>query len=92
MREIGCTCYVSLYKRHGVKPEALLNATINDWSKNIKEAYYFLEQRGYKKISLIGLTVGGILSLKLAQDEQIERLIVMSVLKDRTAETVKNSD
>ncbi|SES43916.1 carboxylesterase [Psychrobacillus sp. OK032] len=88
-QHIGCTCYVPLYKGHGIKPEALLNTTINDWWKNIQEAYYFLQQRGYKKISLIGLSVGGIFSLKLAQEEQIERLIVMSVPKDRTPERLK---
>ncbi|MCK2004255.1 alpha/beta hydrolase [[Brevibacterium] frigoritolerans] len=86
---IGCTCYVPLYKGHGVQPEALLNTKINDWWKDAQEAYYFLKQQGYKKISLIGLSVGGIFSLKLAQEEQIERLIVMSVPKDRTPERLK---
>jgi carboxylesterase len=86
---IGCTCYVPLYKGHGVKPEALLKTTINDWWKDAQEAYYFLQQQGYKKISVIGLSVGGIFSLKLAQEEQLERLIVMSVPKERTSERLK---
>ena len=87
--QIGCTCYVPLYKGHGVKPEALLKTTINDWWKDAQEAYYFLQQQGYKKISVIGLSVGGIFSLKLAQEEQLERLIVMSVPKERTSERLK---
>ncbi|MGG0654980.1 alpha/beta hydrolase [Rummeliibacillus pycnus] len=86
---IGCTCYVPLYKGHGGKPEALLTTNINDWWKDSLEAYYFLQQKGYKKIYLIGLSVGGILSLKLAQEVQIERLIVMSVPKDRTPKRLK---
>lgn len=88
-KHIGCTCYVPLYKGHGGQPEALLNMNINDWWKDAQEAYYFLQQQGYKRISLIGLSIGGIFSLKLAQEEQIERLIVMSVPKDRTPEHLK---
>ncbi|MFC7686613.1 alpha/beta hydrolase [Ureibacillus sp. GCM10028918] len=45
---IGCTCYVPLYKGHGVKPEALLETTINDWWKDTQEAYYFLQHNGFK--------------------------------------------
>lgn len=86
---IGCTCYVPLYRGHGVQPEALLNTEINDWWKGAQEAYSFLQRQGYKKISVIGLSVGGIFSLKLAQEEQIERLIVMSVPKNRTPERLK---
>lgn len=87
--QIGCTCYVPLYSGHGAEPEALLNSNIHDWWKDAKEAYYFLQQQGYKKISVIGLSVGGIFSLKLAQEEQIEQLIVMSAPKDRTPERLK---
>ncbi len=87
--QIGCTCYVPLYSGHGFKPEALLNTNINDWWKDTQEAYSFLQQRGFKKISVIGLSVGGIFSLKLAQLERIERLIVMSVPKDRAPERLK---
>ena len=87
--QIGCTCYVPLYKGHGEKPEDLLETTINDWWKDAQEAYYFLRQQGYKKISVIGLSVGGIFSLKLAQEEQLEWLIVMSVPRERTAERLK---
>ena len=87
--QTGCTCYVPLYKGHGVKPEALLEANINDWWKDTQEAYDFLKKQGFKKISVIGLSVGGIFSLKLAQEEQIERLIIMSVPKERMPERLK---
>ena len=39
---IGCTCYVPLYKGHGVQPEALLNTNVTDWWQDSQEAYYFL--------------------------------------------------
>ncbi|WP_235473580.1 alpha/beta hydrolase [Lysinibacillus macroides] len=58
---------------------------INDWWKDAQEAYYFLQQQGYKRISLIRLSIGEIFSLKLAQQEQIE----MSAPKDRTPEPLK---
>lgn len=86
---IGCTCYVPLYKGHGVQPEKLLNTDINDWWIDAQKAYYFLKQQGYNKVSVIGLSVGGIFSLKLAQEEQVERLIVMSAPKERTPERLK---
>lgn len=88
-KHIGCTCYVPLYKGHGGKPEALLNTDINDWWKDSQEAYDFLQQHGYKKISVVGISVGGIFSIKLAQEEPIDRLIVMSVPKDRKPERLK---
>lgn len=86
---IGCTCYVPLYKGHGVEPEALLNCDINDWWKDVQKAYDFLQKHGAKRISVVGISVGGIFALKLAQEKPIERLVVMSVPKERTPERLK---
>ncbi|MDM5333098.1 alpha/beta hydrolase [Ureibacillus composti] len=88
-KQMGCTCYVPLYKGHGAQPESLLTTTINDWWKDVQEAYDFLQTQGVKKISVIGLSVGGIFTCKLALEKPIERLIVMSVPKDRTPERLK---
>ncbi|MFJ8234928.1 alpha/beta hydrolase [Ureibacillus sp. NPDC094379] len=88
-KQMGCTCYVPLYKGHGAQPEPLLTTTIHDWWKDVQEAYDFLQTQGVKKISVIGLSVGGNFSLKLAQEKQIERLIAMSVPKDRKPERLK---
>ncbi|MBM7608930.1 esterase/lipase [Lysinibacillus composti] len=83
-KQIDCTCYVPLFNGHGEQSESLLTTTIHDWWKDVQEAYDFLQTQGVKKISVIGLSVGGIFTLKLAQEKPIDRLIVMSVPKDRT--------
>jgi len=88
-KQIDCTCYVPLFNGHGEQPESLLTTTIHDWWKDVQEAYDFLQTQGVKKISVIGLSVGGIFTLKLAQEKPIDRLIVMSVPKDRTPERLK---
>ncbi len=86
---MGYTCYVPLYSGHGMKPEALLDYSINDWWKNSKEAYLFLRQQGYAQIAVIGVSVGGIFALRLAEEQPIDQLIVMSVPQDRKPERLK---
>jgi len=48
-----------------------------------------LISEGFQKISVIGLSIGGIFTLKLAQIEKIERAIILSVPIDREPERLK---
>lgn len=62
----GYTCHAPIYKGHGVPPEQLVHTGPEDWWKDVMEAYQHLKDKGYEKIAAVGLSLGGVFSLKLA--------------------------
>ncbi|MFD1929521.1 alpha/beta hydrolase [Sporosarcina siberiensis] len=74
----GFTCYAPLYRGHGEEAEALIPYTIDDWWEDTLESYQELAKK-YKQVTVIGLSVGGVFALKLAEQFPIEQVIVMSV-------------
>ncbi len=85
----GYTCYAPLYSGHGQTPEQLLQYNVNDWWQDVIKAYQFLINEGFQKITVIGLSIGGIFALRLAQFKKIEHVIVLSVPIDRDPERLK---
>lgn len=55
----GYTCYVPLYKGHGVPPEELVEYGPKDWWKDVTEAYQHLKEMGFEEIAVGGLSLGG---------------------------------
>ncbi|MES5929383.1 carboxylesterase [Bacillus cereus group sp. MG9] len=62
----GYTCHAPIYKGHGVPPEELVRTGPEDWWKDVMNAYQHLKDQGYEKIAAVGLSLGGVFSLKLA--------------------------
>lgn len=62
----GYTCHAPIYKGHGVPPEQLVHTGPEDWWKDVMDAYQHLKDQGYEKIAAVGLSLGGVFSLKLA--------------------------
>lgn len=62
----GYTCHAPIYKGHGVPPEELVQTGPEDWWKDVMNAYQHLKDQGYEKIAAVGLSLGGVFSLKLA--------------------------
>lgn len=62
----GYTCHAPIYKGHGVPPEELVHTGPEDWWKDVMNAYQHLKDQGYEKIGAVGLSLGGVFSLKLA--------------------------
>ncbi|AJH17362.1 carboxylesterase [Bacillus sp. TH22] len=62
----GYTCHAPIYKGHGVPPEELVHTGPEDWWKDVMNAYQHLKDQGYEKIAAVGLSLGGVFSLKLA--------------------------
>ncbi|QPA56183.1 alpha/beta hydrolase [Lysinibacillus sphaericus] len=79
LHEKGYTCYVPLYRGHGQKPELLVQYEVEDWWQDVLKAHQFLLDEGYQTISVIGLSIGGIFTLKLAQLKKLQQIIVLSV-------------
>ncbi|WP_410984180.1 alpha/beta hydrolase [Bacillus cereus] len=62
----GYTCHAPIYKGHGVPPEQLVHTGPEDWWKDVMAAYKHLKDQGYEKIAAVGLSLGGVFSLKLS--------------------------
>lgn len=62
----GYTCHAPIYKGHGVPPEELVHTGPEDWWADVTRAYQHLKDLGYEKIAAVGLSLGGVFSLKLA--------------------------
>lgn len=61
----GYTCHAPIYKGHGVPPEELVHTGPEDWWQDVTEAYQLLKDKGFEKIAVVGLSLGGVFSLKL---------------------------
>lgn len=73
----GYTSLAPHYKGHGVPPEQLIETGPNDWWQDVKAAYDELKERGYEEIAVAGLSLGGVLGLKLALNEPVKGIITM---------------
>lgn len=73
----GYTCYVPLYKGHGVPPEELVEYGPKDWWKDVTEAYQHLKEMGFEEIAVGGLSLGGVFSLKLGYTVPVKGIVTM---------------
>ncbi|UOQ48229.1 alpha/beta fold hydrolase [Gracilibacillus caseinilyticus] len=73
----GYTCYAPIYRGHGKSPEDLVNATAEQWWEDVKDAYQYLQTQGYQKIAVVGLSLGGVLGLRLACNNPVQGIVTM---------------
>ncbi|MDR4889581.1 carboxylesterase [Fredinandcohnia sp. QZ13] len=73
----GYTCHAPIYKGHGVPPEELVHTGPEDWWEDVMNAYQFLKNKGYDKIAVAGLSLGGVFSLKLGYTVPIKGIVTM---------------
>ena len=77
LNEKGYTCYIPLYKGHGVPPEELVEFGPKDWWKDVTAAYQHLKEMGYEEIAVGGLSLGGVFSLKLGYTVPVKGIVTM---------------
>lgn len=75
----GYTCHVPLYRGHGEAPEQFLKTTLRQWWEDAEAGFHYLQARGYQNIAVIGVSMGGLFTLKLAQQETVKGIVTMSV-------------
>ncbi|MDT2044982.1 carboxylesterase [Priestia aryabhattai] len=73
----GYTCHAPHYKGHGVAPEELVHTGPEDWWKDVMDGYQFLKDRGHESIAAVGLSLGGVFSLKLGYTVPIKGIVPM---------------
>lgn len=73
----GYTCHAPLYKGHGASPEQLVQTGPDDWWQDVKQGYEFLKEMGHNEIAVVGLSLGGVFSLKLGYTAPVKGIIPM---------------
>lgn len=69
------TVYSPNFSGHATfAPEDIFGKTINDWWQDTVDAVQFLKEKGYQKIAVFGLSMGGIFTMS-ALTNQIEGII-----------------
>lgn len=79
------SCYAPLYSGHGLTAEELLKFSPSDWWKDVLNGYFLLKDEGFEKIAVVGLSLGGVFALKVAQEFEVNGIVTMSVPKHREA-------
>src|SRR5690625_323411 len=77
LQKKGYTSYAPIYRGHGGTPEQLLEAGADDWWEDVQAAYQELKDKGYQKIAVAGLSLGGLLGLKLTYSNAVLGMIPM---------------
>ncbi|MFC7064070.1 alpha/beta hydrolase [Halobacillus seohaensis] len=77
LQKNGYTSHAPIYRGHGREPEALVDATPEQWWEDVVEALNHLRELGYQKIAVAGLSLGGVLGLKIAYSEPIKGIVTM---------------
>ena len=73
----GYTCLAPHYKGHGVPPEQLIETSPEDWWQDVLHGYETLQEAGYEKIAVIGLSLGGVFSIKLSLEKPVLGIATM---------------
>ncbi|RPF54451.1 alpha/beta hydrolase [Aquisalibacillus elongatus] len=71
----GYTSHAPIYEGHGAPPEDLVKSTANDWWQDVLDGYDHLKNSGYDEIAVAGLSLGGVLALKLAYNKPVKAVI-----------------
>lgn len=73
----GYTSHAPIYRGHGLPPEELIKTNPDEWWEDVGNAYKHLQDLGYEEIAVAGLSLGGVLGLKLAYSEKTKAIIPM---------------
>ena len=73
----GYTSLAPHYRGHGVAPEELITTNPSQWWADVLTAYDELLERGYDEIAVCGLSLGGVMALKLALNKPLKGVVTM---------------
>lgn len=67
LSEQGYSCYAPIYTGHGLGAETILTSSPEQWWQDAITALHFLQAEGFREVVLIGHSMGGIFTLRLAE-------------------------
>jgi carboxylesterase len=79
LAELGYTVYSPLLAGHGTAPEHLRATTWQDWVDSALEGLPVLAKAGCTRVALVGLSLGGSISLYLAEQRPADFLSVVTI-------------
>ncbi|MHD0398697.1 alpha/beta hydrolase [Staphylococcus simulans] len=85
LHKAGYTCYAPCYRGHGLPVSEFVQYDIRDWWEDAEAAYGYLHTKGYHQITVLGVSLGGIFALKLAEQFEVKQVIGMSVPYHKSA-------
>lgn len=63
----GYSCYCPIYDGHGLGAEAILKSSPQVWWQDAIDGLKFLHDKGFQQIAIIGHSMGGIFTMRLAE-------------------------
>ena len=85
----GYAVSIPILEGHGMGPDPLIESSPSEWWNNVIESYEMLKRKGYDSISIAGVSLGGILSLKAAYSlDGINGAVAMSVPQGKDIEDI----
>lgn len=77
-RDLGYTVHAPLLAGHGTTPEEMTQTGWRDWWQSAVEGYERLKSFGCDKIYVAGLSMGGVLALRMARELTVDGVISMA--------------
>jgi carboxylesterase len=77
LNERGFTCHAPLYAGHGLPPEELVRTGPDEWWNDVVNGYQFLKDEGYEDITVVGISLGGLFSLKVGIEYPVTGVVSM---------------
>ncbi|ARD73886.1 carboxylesterase [Staphylococcus xylosus] len=77
LQKKGYTSYAPQYEGHAAPPEEILKSSPFVWFKDALDGYDFLVDKGYDKIVVAGLSLGGCYALKLSLNRDVKGIVTM---------------
>ena len=77
LNDRGFTCHAPLYQGHGLSPEELAKTGPKQWWNDVVKGYQFLKDEGYEDITVVGISLGGVFSLKVGMEFPVTGVVSM---------------
>ncbi len=88
LNQHGFSCFAPNYHGHGLAIDEFIKFTPTDWFQDAINGYTRLKQHGCDEIAVLGVSLGGVLSLKMAEQFDVQACIAMSVAKERSIDSI----
>lgn len=83
----GYTCHAPMYRGHGVSPEEILKYGAKYWWEDVTRGYHHLKELGYEEIAVVGISLGGVFTLKVGAEFPVKGVVSMCApIKRRSKE------
>lgn len=73
----GYTCHAPMYRGHGVSPEEILKYGAKYWWEDVTKGYHHLKELGYEEIAVVGISLGGVFTLKVGAEFPVKGVVSM---------------